>query len=251
MIHEGKAEMNDKIRPMPLWLSVTLFGIPCLLEILVMYRIMPWLDGRGLHPMLNYAVFSFPMILLFAAAFIGLRLEGRKISWPEIRERFRLNKMNRGDWVWSLGLTIFFIVSYVSMVPLANLLYEYTPSPDVLDKVLGNEKHFAGFELAGNWWLLGVFFAGYFFNIAGEELWWRGYIFPRQILQHGRWAWIVQGLLWTLFHVFFLYDIALILPGALGLSYVCQRRRSTWPGIIAHGALNALAMIRLVKGVIG
>ncbi len=84
--------MDDKIRPMPPWLSVTLFGIPCLLEILVMYRLMPLLDGKGLHPILNYAVFSMPMVLLFAAAFTGFRLEGRKIRWPEISERFRLEK---------------------------------------------------------------------------------------------------------------------------------------------------------------
>jgi membrane protease YdiL (CAAX protease family) len=35
-----------------------------------------------------------------------------------------------------------------------------------------------------------------FFNIAGEELWWRGYIFPRQEKTYGRWTWLIHGLLW-------------------------------------------------------
>ncbi|SEL85374.1 CAAX protease self-immunity [Alkalibacterium putridalgicola] len=41
-----------------------------------------------------------------------------------------------------------------------------------------------------------------FFNILGEEFWWRGYILPRQEIVHGQYTWILHGLLWTLFHIF-------------------------------------------------
>ena len=51
------------------------------------------------------------------------------------------------------------------------------------------------------------------FNIVGEELWWRGYIFPRQEKQHGRFTWVLHGLLWTLFHAFKWWDLIGLVPG--------------------------------------
>ena len=68
----------------------------------------------------------------------------------------------------------------------------------------------------------------YFFNIMGEELWWRGYIFPRQELAHGQRTWLVHGLLWTAFHLFSPYNALMVLPGALWVSWIVQRRRNTW-----------------------
>jgi hypothetical protein len=41
----------------------------------------------------------------------------------------------------------------------------------------------------------------FFFNIFGEELWWRGYIQPRQELLTKRYTWLVHGALWSLFHI--------------------------------------------------
>jgi len=53
------------------------------------------------------------------------------------------------------------------------------------------------------------------------------------------------------FHLFAPYNALTVLPGALFLSWIVQRERNTWIFVIAHGALNVLAMIRLVSGVLG
>lgn len=82
-----------------------------------------------------------------------------------------------------------------------------------------------------------------FFNILGEELWWRGYILPRQELTHGKKTWLIHGLLWTLFHSFWWWNLILLLPGALAASYVAQRLKNTTVIITAHLLINSVGGI--------
>jgi membrane protease YdiL (CAAX protease family) len=37
---------------------------------------------------------------------------------------------------------------------------------------------------------------------VGEELWWRGYVLPRQELAFGRATWVIHGILWSVIHLF-------------------------------------------------
>lgn len=106
--------------------------------------------------------------------------------------------------------------------------------------------------LLGNWPVLITFLVVWVIATLGEELWWRGVILPRQELAHGTHTWIVHGLLWTLFHVFTPWKLILLLPGALALSFVAQRTRSTIPGFIAHALVNGIEiLVLLVVGVLG
>jgi hypothetical protein len=57
--------------------------------------------------------------------------------------------------------------------------------------------------------------------IFGEELWWRGYIVPRQEQARGRWTWAIHGMLW------FLWQALALLPICLAVPYVAQRRQNT------------------------
>lgn len=81
----------------------------------------------------------------------------------------------------------------------------------------------------------------------------RGYILPRQELAYGRQTWVVHGLLWTLFHAFKYWEFAALLPACLAFSFVAQRRKNTWPGIVTHFALNgseSMSVLLLVMGVL-
>lgn len=89
---------------------------------------------------------------------------------------------------------------------------------------------------------------------AGEELGWRGFLFPR-LQAYGRVAaLILQGVIWGLWHAPILLlgyhygdipgwqSLALMMgfctvTGAL-LSWVTERTRSIWPAAVAHGTLN-------------
>lgn len=121
--------------------------------------------------------------------------------------------------------------------------------PRVID--VGIPSEMLGVPLQGNWWVVGVFFLVLCFNIFGEEFWWRGYILPRQELSHGKWTWVIHGMLWHLFHVFWKWELIALLPQTLSLSFVACKLKNTTPGIIAHWINNGLGLIMLVLGVLG
>ena len=108
-----------------------------------------------------------------------------------------------------------------------------------------------GGRLAGNWGIVLLFGVQLFFNIAGEELWWRGCALPRQELAFGRHAWLVHGLLWWGFHAFKWWDMITVLPLALILSYAAQRTQNNWVPTIAHLLANSLLVLLMVAGVLG
>ena len=112
---------------------------------------------------------------------------------------------------------------------------------------------FHGYSLAGAWWIL-IYYAVLILvcNIGGEELWWRGYVLPRQELAFGRSAWIVHGIAWSVFHLFMqptLSDTIRMAITGVALSFVAQRTRSTWPGIVGHSFGNLTFFLSLVRGV--
>ena len=88
-------------------------------------------------------------------------------------------------------------------------------------------------------------------NIVGEELLFRGYLLPLQERAHGRRAWLVNGVMWNLWHVFWRWQMAASLPFHLLVPFVAQKTRSTWPGLVAHGLLNSIVIVLLIRGALG
>jgi membrane protease YdiL (CAAX protease family) len=112
---------------------------------------------------------------------------------------------------------------------------------------------FMGLSLHGAWWIP-VYYALVMLvcNIGGEELWWRGYVLPGQELAFGRAAWVVHGICWSVFHLFMqptLWDTVRMAITGVALSFVAQRTKSTWPGIVGHSFGNLPFFLALVKGV--
>ena len=98
-------------------------------------------------------------------------------------------------------------------------------------------------------WVLLAWLPLFFFNIAGEELWWRGYMLPRQERSHGEAAWIVHGVGLIVFHLPLGIPLTIIaLPVLFGLPFVVQRRRNLWTGFIVHGFFNAGGFLSVAFG---
>ena len=108
-----------------------------------------------------------------------------------------------------------------------------------------------GSQVEGNWSLVVITLLSLVLNIFGEEFLWRGYVLPRQELTYGKNAWIVHGILWTLLHAFKWWQIPALLGGALALSFVAQRRKNTWPGIVAHFVTNGIGLLVVTLLVLG
>lgn len=247
--------MSDisKIKPLPLRRAFFYFAIPSVVLILNIYFVVPFLITSGVPPILGFIVFASPLVFMFIAALVAYRLEGWNWNWQEFKTRYRLQKLNLVDWLWVVGTTIVYVGSYLGLRFTTDWLEPHVPQlPEEFAKILGGlPETFAGFQLSGNWGIALLYLVILFFNIFGEELWWRGHILPRQELAHGSKTWIFHGIMWTLFHIFWTADLIRILPGALAISFAVQRRQNTWIGIIAHTVLNGLGFVAVLRGVLG
>ena len=246
---------TNQIKPMSISLALLFFGVPLLLFAVIQRIVMPFLDASGISPLANFFVMMLPHILFFFGALIAYRMEGNLLNWAAFSQRFRLTRLSAKGWGWAIAAAVgnigLYLLVYVAGKPVLQWLADLVPDSAVLNRILGDTTSFVGFPLSGNIWLLGVYFTYYFFNVVGEELWWRGYIFPRQELVHGTRTWIVHGLFWAGFHLFTPYNALMVLPGALWMSWIVQKQKNTWIFLIAHAAINGLAMIRIISGIIG
>jgi membrane protease YdiL (CAAX protease family) len=255
------------IKPLSFWKALLYFGIPAVVAILIVYVAMPLLDARGVPIFFNYLLVyaTAPMIALIAASVIAYWREGNVMSWAGIKTRFRLNKMGGKSWFWAIGLTLFmflsasllsstarWLASFPLFAPPDHWPAELKPTTASAPGMNAIPTALMGIPLAGNWWIFFAMLASLVIATLGEELWWRGYILPRQELAHGNRTWIIHGLLWTLFHLYAPWNLITILPGCLALSFVAQRLKNTWPAVIAHGLANGLGvLIVVVIGITG
>jgi len=177
-------ETSNKTRPMSFALALLFFGIPMLLFLTIQRVVCPFLDAAGVSPLVNFFVLITPHILFFFGALVAYRMEGNSLNWSDLSQRFRLTRLSAKGWGWAIAAAVgnigLYLLVYVAGRPVVEWLADLVPDPEVLNRILGDGTSFVGYPLSGNFWLLGVYFIYYFFNVIGEELWWRGYIFPRQ-----------------------------------------------------------------------
>lgn len=247
--------------------TVALFALPALALIAGVHLVMPWFNRTfGLAPFYGYfAGVATPLATMLLASLIGLRAEGRPLTRAALRQRFRLHKLDRRAWVWTLGTLVAAYLLVGLFTALNGLLLSsgllaappWIPAflAPISAQAAGGDLfaiYAAAFGgLAGNWTALFLYLLLLFFNIVGEEFWWRGYILPRQEAALGGRAWLVHGLLWWAFHAFKWWDLLPLLPVCLLISLLAQRTRNSTPAIIVHAIFNGMALIPLLLAVSG
>jgi membrane protease YdiL (CAAX protease family) len=251
------------IAPLPFRRAFILFAVPALVVTLSFHFGRPALQALGESPFKSFqAALAVPMALLFAAALVAYhKIEDRPLTWDAFRARMRLPRLTLKAALQGVGLFLLASLGYSLFTQLGILLIEtgLVPVPANIPAMIDPRasfdlaalKSFAGGSLRGQWELVLLVAVTFFFNIVGEELWWRGYILPRQELVHGRATWLVHGLLWAGFHAYKWWDITGLLPVTLLLSFYAQRGKNNWPILIAHGLLNGLLLVLLFAGAAG
>lgn len=251
-----------------LWETLAAFGIPAALMLVGVHVVMRWFNiVSGLAPFYGYFLaLAPPLVLLLAAALFAARREGRVGSFPEMKDRLRLRPMDRRAWLATAGVLVAAFILTGVTTALNGLLVErgMIPVPGWLpaflaplgSQVEGSGGAFSVYDAAfgglrGNWGVLLLYLLLFFFNIAGEELWWRGYLLPRQEAAFGRHAWLAHGLLWWAFHAFKWWDLLSILPVTLLISLLAQRTQNTTPAIVVHALFNGLGILPVLLGVMG
>jgi membrane protease YdiL (CAAX protease family) len=255
-------DRQDNIKPLGILPTIVCWAIPAVILYVSHYILVPiFIERTGQPYLVGYLiVWVSTMGLFLIAALAAYRLEGNPLHLSTFAERYRLKRMNRQDWICTLGIFGFVIISYFGLAFTSGWLAEWSPfAPHpVFPPEFGPEGAagrtpgtLMGMTIMGLGWVAVVYLFGWLFNIFGEELWFRGYILPRQEKAFGNRAWIANGLMFTLNHIWQPWNLLLILPGALIGAFVVQRRKNTWILIISHGLANVILLFIIILNVFG
>ena len=216
-----------------LMFGLTKYLIPYLSEITGRETILFWFIVGGL------GIFT-PLII--TGIFI-LYAEGYTFSVKTWTERLRFRKITANDLIWTFaGLIAVGVLSGLVMKGLVMLVGKFDHSPA-----------FMSFEplSKGRYWLLLVWLPYWVLNILGEEFLWRGVMLPRQEVAFGKYAWLIHGFGWGLFHIAFGWQLLItLLPLIFIQSYIVQKTKNSWVGVIMHGGLNGPSFIAICFGLI-
>ncbi|MCP4723838.1 MAG: CPBP family intramembrane metalloprotease [bacterium] len=235
---------SENIRPMSMIKSAVYFGIPTIaLYLFTEFGIPHTNTLPGFTPVTSWFLNGgIVFIGMFAAAVILIYKDRKDLSLDKMLSELRLKSLNKGDMKSIILMIIligilsgiivgiwFFLKSRFSYIPELNTNPPFVSMSDL--------------DTYNKLFLL-VWIPFFFFNIIGEEIFWRGYILPRQELKFGRNAWLVNGTLWIFFHLpFGLHLIIMMIPMLFILPYIVQKRGNTWIGIIIHGLINGSAFL--------
>jgi membrane protease YdiL (CAAX protease family) len=217
---------------MPLWQSLLFFGVPALMGAGAHYLAWPYLVGLGLSEEDGYyCSLMVVFVSLLIAALAAYVLEGNPFNWRCFCHRYRLRRMGWREWKWTLaGLLVYLPLAYLTTLA-ALAVYEllaFVP-PDAAP--------------SGPVTNVPLYLLGLFLNIVSEEIWWRGYVLPRQELQHGRTAWLLHSVLWALFHGFKWWAVPFMLFTTWIIPFIAQRLKNTTPGLVSHAITNGLSAL--------
>lgn len=245
------------------WLeSLLLFGLPGTLLLFTFEWLNPWLQKQNVNLVWSFTLsLYFPLLLLGVVAIIGYKLEGNASDWATFRDRMRLQRPTKRVWLWGVAGLIIALVAEALLEPTSHILARlpFFAPPALLPALFDPNqplilppKDYLGVPLAGNSWLIGLYAISLFANIVGEELLWRAYLLPRQERVFGKWAWLVNGVLWIfLLHFMMRWMWLTLIPTGLLTPFIAQRVKNSWAAVMIHGFGNGIFLILIVMGVLG
>lgn len=198
---------------------------------------------KGIVPLYitYYGTMIIPLCIAMILAVVFYKQEIKRGTHNlSFRERFRLKKLNKKDILYTV---ILIVIWFISFVMINSITSNYLIKPSYLTY---QENTWFNLEIKGNY-LIAVFTVLFLsLNVYGEELFWRGYMLPRLEKKYQKKAFIINGVLWSLFHIPVFYVMPAITPGAILLVYFVYKQKNTNIGIIGHYFLNGAELIPLL-----
>jgi membrane protease YdiL (CAAX protease family) len=234
-VNKSNSIQNQSLVP-----DISIFVLGCLLQFVVIYWAVPLLsDKTGIMQLGSWMILSIPLIFLpiTIGGFLLLRVEQ---STQELSARLLLHKLTKQDWwLCLIGFVVMAVGSGITFAVCAWLGLDSNPP------FARNVQAWTD----GRFWLFGLWAIYWPINIFGENIVWRGIILPRMELRVGKLAWLLNALMWGLFHLAFgLGNIIILLPTLLVVPYVAQKSQNTWTAVILHACLSFPGFVALAFG---
>lgn len=232
--------------------SFIIFLIAGIQFYIVIKLIVPWLSY--LLDTTEYIVWMFAgtfllFVPIFSTALLLLKKDGYAMDFKTIMNELNLRKLRGKDILWVvLGLIIAGLLCCIILLLFWCFSDSFTVdslysiSPIAVSPLHSKELWYVIF--------LPVFF---FFNYVGEEILWRGYIFPRQLESYyGKYAIIINALFHCIYHfVFGMKPLILMFPMLILMPLIVAKTKNTWTSIIVHTLIGAPTQIMIILGLLG
>lgn len=242
--------MNEKkismeVKPLKWSELVLLFGVPTILNLLACKVAIPFLDSLNIFPIEISYFLSVGLLVLVPMFFTAIYLTSKEINSSKLKDiliRMRIISLSKTDIVWTVGGFILLSILSFFIASLALPVFDINANPFFFQNMPLDKNHF---------WIIYVWPLFFFFNIFGEEFYWRGHIQPRQELLNKKFTWLIHGLLWAFWHfpmglnlIYSAVPILFILPG------IVQIRKNTTISIIIHFVFGAFGFLVLAFGLV-
>lgn len=202
------------------------------------------------------------LIWQFVLVMIIVKREEGDLSWATIRRRCGLNTPRDPRtgtarprlWWWLVPLVLG--VGVLEFLPFQHLwesVFPFFGEPDKYSfaELMGSAGRKEALE--GAWQVLALFVVlGIFNTVIGEELLFRGILLPKMTGVFGSRDWVVNGLLFGLYHLHQPWTIvSSMVSGILLYALPSRRFRSAWMGIAVHSTETVFFVIAALVLVLG
>jgi membrane protease YdiL (CAAX protease family) len=220
-------------------------------------------QGSPTPALVRMTVLTVGLVWQFLLIPILLYRELGTLRWAAVRERLWLNaprspqtgEPRRRLWWWLLPLILITALFQLQVSqfldPIWISVFPFMAEPEGYSFAAVFATPEARAQLVGAWGLLALFVISATFNtFLGEELLFRGLLLPRMAGVFGRWDWVVNGLLFGLYHLHQPWGILnSAIEGIFLLALPSRYFRSAWFGIVVHSG-QSIYFAFLVMGLV-
>jgi membrane protease YdiL (CAAX protease family) len=207
--------------------------------------------GTGIVPMFKALIICLTAGLVWQFVLVAILVgrEQRTLRWSTVREALWLRSPRSprsgrvGGRIWLILIPL--ILAFAA----AQELVPTFAAPEDRELAALVESDAGKAFLDGAWGWYALILALMVFTIVGEELLFRGFLLPRMNGAFGRGDWVVNGLLFAVYHLHVPWAMPAALLDMFTLAYPTKRYRSAWIGIAVHSAQSvffALLILTLV-----
>jgi len=212
--------------------------------------LIPIFNEWGFHPAISWFISGGVLVFipLFFLAFTNVKKELNTNNRKAILARLWLKKPTSTDWLWAIGGALTILILTAIIIFAADWAWQ-----TFLGKPLETSPSFMRFDAfqSGQYWIYLIWVVFFFFNIAGEEVMWRGYLLAGMSEQYPETAWLFNAIFWMMFHIPFGVELMImVLPTFFLVPYIVQKRENIWIGIIIHAGLNGPGFILVTLGIL-
>ncbi len=233
---------------------------------LLSWVIAPALANDPAQPGLErLAAMTVGLVWQFFLVVFLLHREGNGLRWSAIRRGLWLSgprSPKTGSprnllWLWVLPLLALTAAYQFVVAPLVHGfwvgLFPFVAEPPGYSLGAFFDDPAVRAQMKGDWGVLALFSVSALFNtVLGEELLFRGLLLPRMNGVSGKWDWLLNGLLFGVYHLSQPWTIlGSGILGALFFAFPSKRYRCAWFGIIAHSGQSIFFIVLILGLVLG